>query len=818
MTTPTYPGVTITRNSDGVPHIVASNMVLAAEAYGFIEAFDRPFQLFLNYKAANGELSSVFGPSFIAQDTAVLKATYTKEDLVAQFIQWPKQQKDICEAYMKGVNAYYKQVLDGIIPIPAQFTFVGAKPQLYAVADLLRFLHLVLRQNSSNSSLMFQLSNLELLMQLKMKDAVNAEALFADIKGVNGVTKSRWTLSDGDACAHPGNGVSRGLRPLVGANASNFVCGCINKYIKDAEENEKLLSEHNINLKLGSRSVILGQQKVIGGGTLSVGGSQAGQGAPSPLYLGILDTPNWKMDAMAVVGGALFCFSPAITHDNFSFNYYLQVGTFHSRDLSIEPKTNAVPYATYSVQVRGMAPITVVAERSTTTGTVLSDFAAIPGYMIVERNPFLGTDFIGAGILTEHLINAKNFNDVKSYLDNPQVADIFGMIYTYHDSDGNTGAIHMGARTTLPETVNRKLPQVDASIAPFLVNNPIVPITDYKVSKPAASFNERPFYTYWNGSFFPVQDTNIYDSFEYQRVCWLYNLINRYTSLTYDQLKELITLASDSKLLQSGNSMVGEPNPTNTLNNSADAFVIMKDVLFAKILASPSTQRLSILNMLLGYDGRWIGGTSNVVSGRNVLDEWMLANSWIAQIIKNVFGNILPASMFLDLALPWVSVHAIHLTPIISLLIRILHNPCNNPIYYGAYPSGQQLDDIVGLSLEQAYEALNAKYGQRPWGVNIRKDYVFSNSFLGPIGSIPYLQHGSHESRADIRNKGVVSRGHLIAPGVSENISLTAQGPVPNPFFKNLLPKFQSFEFVEFGSKLKPSSASTSSPTPFRSA
>lgn len=818
MATPTYPNAIITRNDEGIPRIVANTMVQAVEAYGYIQTVDRPFQIFVNYKAANGQLASIFGRGpitpanpqgqFLTQDIAVLSTKYTDADLLAQYAQWPEEVRTLHEAYLRGVNARFQEIIDGDVPVPTQFTLLAVQPQTFTLAESLNFIYLLLRQNSSNTApnLLFQLNNLLRLLELKAINPVYGEALFADLEGVNGVTRARWTLAEGDACGSVGEQTVEAAtpRPLCGStSATPDLCKCIAAFAAGQEEIDRTLLEHGVTIKLGSRSAVLGPQKVVGNGTLGAGGAQAGQGAPSPSYLAILDTPGWNTDGLGVVAGSIFWLSPCHTRGCYSYNYYLQVGNFHSRDLSIEPRTNAVPYATYSIQIRGESPLVVVAAHSTTTGFVLGSFPVIPGYMIVERNPFLFRDFVSAGILADRLALAQNFSEILSYIP-AETADIFGNVVIFHDGTGNIGAIHMGVRTRLPDIVNRKLPQVDSSIASLLIDNPIVPIEQYEVIQPASTINDQPYYAYWNGAFFPVQETYIYNSYEYNRVNWIYLLLDRYGSLRYEDLRELLILMGDSKLMQSGNAMENEPLPVSTLNNQTDAFVIMRDCLYEKVLRVPTPQRLQLLQLLQEYDGRWIGGTlENTVTSLDVLDRWMLANTWIANMIQNILGPLYP-NLLVPPTVPWMAVPLALIPAFTSLLIRILCNPCNNPIFYPFYPQGTALDNLVAESLDQAFTELNATYGDRPWGEGLRRLYTFTNQFLGPVAQIPYLQHGSHETRSDIRIQGFINRGHIFAPGVTENIVLTPQGAAPGPLFTNLVEDFQFFNFIEFGPKLMP--------------
>src|SRR4051794_17909431 len=62
---------TIARDKNGRPNIVAASRADLAYALGFAHAQDRFFQMDLSRRFAAGELSEVFGPVALANDTRV---------------------------------------------------------------------------------------------------------------------------------------------------------------------------------------------------------------------------------------------------------------------------------------------------------------------------------------------------------------------------------------------------------------------------------------------------------------------------------------------------------------------------------------------------------------------------------------------------------------------------------------------------------------------------------------------------------------------------------------------------------------------------
>jgi penicillin G amidase len=96
--------VTITRDSLGVPTIVATNRTDLAYATGFVHAQDRFFQMDISRRLAAGELSAIFGRVAVDQDRAAraFRFRHVAKEVLAQATE---EQRATIEAYARGVNA-----------------------------------------------------------------------------------------------------------------------------------------------------------------------------------------------------------------------------------------------------------------------------------------------------------------------------------------------------------------------------------------------------------------------------------------------------------------------------------------------------------------------------------------------------------------------------------------------------------------------------------------------------------------------------------------------------------------------------------------
>jgi acyl-homoserine lactone acylase PvdQ len=117
------PGVVVIRTPDGVPHVfgTASPGESAEQNVGFgagvADAQDRLFQMELFRRAAEGRLSELLGPGYLASDIDWLQETETPAELTAQLQRMvPAALQADFRSYVDGVN----HVIDQVNADPAQ--------------------------------------------------------------------------------------------------------------------------------------------------------------------------------------------------------------------------------------------------------------------------------------------------------------------------------------------------------------------------------------------------------------------------------------------------------------------------------------------------------------------------------------------------------------------------------------------------------------------------------------------------------------------------------------------------------------------------
>lgn len=124
--------IRISRDDHGVPHITAADERDVFFAMGYAQAQDRGWQLEIQKRFAQGQLSELLGAG--ALDGDVLMRTLNVYAAAAQ--AWPAlsaEAKASLEAYAAGVNAWH----DAGHVLPPEFLLAGAKPQQWTPVDSL---------------------------------------------------------------------------------------------------------------------------------------------------------------------------------------------------------------------------------------------------------------------------------------------------------------------------------------------------------------------------------------------------------------------------------------------------------------------------------------------------------------------------------------------------------------------------------------------------------------------------------------------------------------------------------------------------------
>ena len=112
----------------GIPHVYASTVADAFRGMGYVEGYERLWQIHLSCLYANGNAAEVFGERFVRQD--VLHRAF---DVPAHRLGVPESDGDwIVDAYLDGLNAYVATLSEP----PPEFAGINAIPRRFTRADI----------------------------------------------------------------------------------------------------------------------------------------------------------------------------------------------------------------------------------------------------------------------------------------------------------------------------------------------------------------------------------------------------------------------------------------------------------------------------------------------------------------------------------------------------------------------------------------------------------------------------------------------------------------------------------------------------------
>jgi acyl-homoserine lactone acylase PvdQ len=217
------PGVTVYRDSVGIPHVYGDSLNGASFGLGYVAAEDRLWQMDVFRHAARGTLSEFVGPGendqFLEMDIITRREGYTEDEIQKMFDQLDDkfgplglQVQEGLTAYANGVNAYIDELKtsEKIAERPAEYEATGnpfpVHPEPWTEADTLYLVVLQLRVFGETAG--GELDNAALLAHLRQKlGARLGTRVFGDLVFAN--ERSSYTSIAGRQGAFPSQALGR---------------------------------------------------------------------------------------------------------------------------------------------------------------------------------------------------------------------------------------------------------------------------------------------------------------------------------------------------------------------------------------------------------------------------------------------------------------------------------------------------------------------------------------------------------------------------------------------------------------------------------
>lgn len=129
--------VTITRDRNGVPHIVAATRADVAAGLGFVHAQERLWQMEVSRMAGQGRLSEMFGEATVGTDVW-LRTMGIYEAAVASLDVMDVDTMAMLEGYARGVNAWMEREPRAFSSrLPPEYLILGVSPEPWTPAHTL---------------------------------------------------------------------------------------------------------------------------------------------------------------------------------------------------------------------------------------------------------------------------------------------------------------------------------------------------------------------------------------------------------------------------------------------------------------------------------------------------------------------------------------------------------------------------------------------------------------------------------------------------------------------------------------------------------
>jgi penicillin G amidase len=127
--------VRVIRDNWGIPHIFAGDELDSFRALGFVAAQDRLFQMDIQRRLANGQLSEIVGNAALPSDklARTLGFRHYAEKLLASNSIQPETLR-AAEAFRDGVNSFIATQT-----LPIEFKILGYRPRPFEIVEMLAF-------------------------------------------------------------------------------------------------------------------------------------------------------------------------------------------------------------------------------------------------------------------------------------------------------------------------------------------------------------------------------------------------------------------------------------------------------------------------------------------------------------------------------------------------------------------------------------------------------------------------------------------------------------------------------------------------------
>jgi len=815
--------VTTTRDDKGVWFIEGEDsdgIYDVFKAMGHAVASDRLWQMEKYRRSANGTLAEILGAGeedqFLKQDILVRTTGYSDTELEAGFNALDTEAREMIQGYVDGINQRITEVSNDPTQLPFEFHALGEKlglgtplfPDPWTPEDVLAWASTLLRQFDPGAQSKGQLVNAQLIQYLQTNfGAQMGMQMFEDLRWQNDADAQTYIPETHTAEAENQPAAEDLKTAGTAADSAETARASVEpRTIGDAVDGLwsnriETLKQINAYVKMGSYAWVLSGDKTASGRPTIYSGPQMGFSVPVICQEGSVEAAGIKISGMTIPGlpGVVIGRTP---HHAWS----MQVGHAHTVDYYFETPGDVSLHRMETIKVAGGSNVELPVYRSEHGPIVSPQPYNSADYNPTEDGPIVAWRYSHWG---------KEFGTIKAFLNlaRAQSMDQFGAAlrnvavsqhFCYADRDGNIAYWMSGMDPVRPEGYEYRLPQ-------GINGNPQAEWNANELKPLSADRNTaQGFYGGWNNKTSP-EYPNSYNNMSYffgpfHRAHVIEEYLETHGNLTFEEIRDLaLNIAT-----------------TDSIRNGGNPWAFVEDRFLSAVNNNASPARSEALTIMDGFDGHFVaGGEANWVAGKDRSDAWMLANTWIQEVIDLTFmdelGNAYSGVYDPEAAEKDNNVYDADTenpekwhnpTVLFHVILHGLDSDSaisNDYNWFDNIGTSENVETAEGVIVTALDRALT-KLGGRSWGIDERGIIEFNHDLFdqapldrNPLHTIPFASRSTYAHCVEMGDSGPTRIESMFPLGESGTILADKTGsPQFDGNFFSMTEVYDPFAHREF--------------------
>ncbi len=298
------PGVTVFRDTFGVPHVYGTTAEDVAYGAGYVTAEDRMFQADLFRRAGRGTLAELLGPAFIESDEVTRRDSYTEAELQTQIDNLSRRFGADGDRIARGLQTFsdgFNQRIAEAVANPAlmpiEYPGTGNPPVPWRPTDTVAESVLLARQFGEAAGA--EVRNAALLKALDSSlGSAEAPKAFEDLRFLNDPTAATTVPAEDGSFTYPTTGPVKPAAVAIPDHAADIYRGEISRAAKLGD----LLGALASGGAAASNAMLIAPSESATGNGLQLGNPQVQYGVPQYLMEIALHGGGFNVSGMTFPG------------------------------------------------------------------------------------------------------------------------------------------------------------------------------------------------------------------------------------------------------------------------------------------------------------------------------------------------------------------------------------------------------------------------------------------------------------------------------------------------------------------------------------